>query len=138
MTQDLRRSLREFQDYADDVQRSGFQTFDDALKRLLSVLDATTPMGCLTIRVLPQPDFEAWYQAALAQTGGMGGIGPLSWPPANADRIALQLELLRRRGELGRAAVPPRLNSPVNRLSPVSRPFHPQAGFVFAASAWSG
>jgi hypothetical protein len=96
MTQDLRRSLREFQDYADDVQRSGFQTFDDALKRLLSVLDATTPMGSLAIRVLPQPDFEAWYQAALAQTGGMGGIGPLSLPSANADRLALQLELLRR------------------------------------------
>src|SRR5688572_27217826 len=95
MTQDLRRSLREFQDYADDVQRSGFQTFDDALKRLLSILDATTPMG-LAIRGLPQPDFEAWHQAALAQTGGMGGIGPLSLPSANADRVALQLELLRR------------------------------------------
>jgi hypothetical protein len=96
MTQDLRRALREFQDYSDDVQRSGFQTFDDALKRLLSVLDATTPMGSLASRVLPQPDFEAWHQTALAQTGGMGGGGSLSWPATNADRVALQLELLRR------------------------------------------
>ena len=96
MTQDLRRSLREFQDYAEDVQRSGFQTFDDNLKRLLSVLDATTPMGSLAIRALPQPDFETSHQAALAQAGGLGGGAPLSWPPANAERVALQLELLRR------------------------------------------
>jgi diguanylate cyclase (GGDEF)-like protein len=99
MTQGLRRSLREFQDYAEDVQRSGFQTFVDALKRLLSVLDATTPMGSLAIRVLPQADFDAWYQAALTQTGGMGGRGSLSWPTTNADRVALQLELLRRVGD---------------------------------------
>jgi len=53
-------------------------------------------MGSLTIRVLPQPDFEAWHQAVLTQVGGLGGRGPLSWPPTNADRAAVQLELLRR------------------------------------------
>lgn len=94
MREDLRRTLREFQDYADDVQRSGFQTFDDALKRLLGILEPTTPIGSLARRILPQPDFEEWYNAALAQAGGMGGHRPLSWPSVNTDRVALQMDLL--------------------------------------------
>jgi len=39
MTPELSRSLREFQDYVDDAQRAGFQTFEDALARLLNVLN---------------------------------------------------------------------------------------------------
>lgn len=74
MTPDLRRALREFQDYTDDVQRSGFLTFGDALTRLLSVLEPAMPLGPLVWRVLPPPlDFDEWHRGALAQAGGMGG-----------------------------------------------------------------
>ncbi|MBA3640414.1 MAG: hypothetical protein M3541_13700 [Acidobacteriota bacterium] len=97
MKDDLRRALREFQDYADDVQRSGFQTFDDSVKRMLSILEPTTPIGALAHRILPRPDFEDWYEAALAQSAGR--YGSLNWPPVNADRIVLQLDLLGRVAE---------------------------------------
>jgi hypothetical protein len=96
MTPELSRSLREFQDYVDDVQRAGFQTFEDALARLLNVLNDTTPVGRLALRVLPQVDFGIWHAESLSKTGGLAGRGPLNWPPANVDRVGLQLDLLRR------------------------------------------
>jgi hypothetical protein len=96
MTPEISRSLREFQDYLDDVQRSGFQTFEDALNRLLSVLNETTPIGRVAHRALPSVDFDAWYAASLSNVGGLSGRGPLNWPHANAERVALQLDLLRK------------------------------------------
>jgi hypothetical protein len=96
MTPDLRRDLREFQDYADDVQRSRYQTFGDVLARLISVLEPSRPLGSLAGRALPSPSFDEWHQALLAGIGGLGGRGLLTWPSIAGDRVALQLELLRR------------------------------------------
>jgi hypothetical protein len=64
------QSLRDFQDYADDVTRSRHQTFDDAIRRFASTLVDNTPLGDV-IAQLPQVDFDQWYSRQLATIGGM-------------------------------------------------------------------
>jgi hypothetical protein len=89
------RALRDFQDYADDVSRSRYRTFDDAIRRLASTLVATTPLGDVVAQ-LPQADFDQWYNAQLATIGGMVGSGTLTWPIDRLERLAVQVELIRR------------------------------------------
>lgn len=96
MTEELSRSLREFQDYVDDVIRANHQTFGDALARVMRVLQTPSPMGEFVSKALPTVDFESWHSAALSSAGGMGGRGELSWPSSKEERLATQLEVLRR------------------------------------------
>lgn len=96
MTQDVRRALREFQDYVEDVQRANHQTFGDTFSRMLRVLQPPSPIGEIVLKALPTVDFEAWHSAALASAGGLGGRGELTWPPNTEERLATQLEVLRR------------------------------------------
>ncbi|MEQ1758236.1 MAG: hypothetical protein ABL986_07955 [Vicinamibacterales bacterium] len=45
---------------------------------------------------MPPTDFDEWHRVAMAEPGGMGGQRELRWPSESADRLALQLELVRR------------------------------------------
>jgi hypothetical protein len=89
------RALRDFQDYADDVSRSRYRTFDDAIRRLASTLVGTTPLGDVVAQ-LPQVDFDQWYNAQLATVGSTVGSGTLTWPDDMRERLAMQIELVRR------------------------------------------
>lgn len=89
------RALRDFQDYADDVSRSRYNTFVDSIRRFTSTLVPTTPLGDV-VALLPHVDFDAWYAAQRATVGGMVGSGALSWPDNGSERLALQVELIRR------------------------------------------
>lgn len=89
------RALRDFQDYADDVSRSSYRTFEDAIRRLASTLVGTTPLGDVVAQ-LPQIDFDQWYKAQLDSVGGMVGSGTLTWPDNGPERLAVQIELMRR------------------------------------------
>jgi hypothetical protein len=89
------RSLRDFQDYADDVTRSRHQTFDDAIRRFASTLVDNTPLGDV-IAQLPQVDFDQWYSKQLTTVGGMVGSGTITWPVDGRERLAMQVEMVRR------------------------------------------
>ncbi|HSK75413.1 MAG TPA: toll/interleukin-1 receptor domain-containing protein, partial [Thermoanaerobaculia bacterium] len=89
------RALRDFQDYADDVSRSRYRTFDDAIRRLASTLVSTTPLGDVVAQ-LPQVDFDQWYNAQRATVGSVVGSGTLTWPDDIRERLAMQVELVRR------------------------------------------
>lgn len=89
------RALRDFQDYADDVSRSSYRTFEDAIRRLVTTLVGTTPLGDVVVG-LPQIDFDQWYKAQLDSVGSMVGSGTITWPNNGRERIALQVELMRR------------------------------------------
>lgn len=96
MTKNIyQRALRDFQDYADDVTRSRHQTFDDAIRRLVSTLVSNTPLGDV-IAELPQVDFEEWYSKQLSSVGGMVGSGTITWPVDGRERLAMQVEMVRR------------------------------------------
>lgn len=92
----FQRALRDFQDYADDVQRASYQTVDEALRRFASTLAPTTPLGDVAL-LLPTVAFDEWYGAQLtgASQGRIGG-GSLRWPDGNGDRLSVQCELIRR------------------------------------------
>lgn len=89
------RALRDFQDYADDVSRSRHSTFADAIRRFTSTFVQNTPLGEV-VATLPHVDFDQWYVAQQATVGGMVGSGVLTWPDDSRERLALQVELIRR------------------------------------------
>lgn len=89
------RALRDFQDYADDVSRARYRTFDDAIRRLASTLVGTTPLGDVVAQ-LPRVDFDQWYNAQLATVRGSVGSGTVTWPDDRYERLAMQVELIRR------------------------------------------
>jgi hypothetical protein len=96
MPADCTAARREFQDYVEDVIRSRHQTFGDALSRMLAMLSPPQPLGVIAARVLFAPSFDAWYEDLQSRTGGMGGGGDLTWPPDSTERVATQLEVIRR------------------------------------------
>lgn len=91
-----RAALREFQDYIDDARRANYQTFGDALARVLNVIDSDDGLGRLASDTLPVSDFDSWFADLSGNVGGMGGQGALTWPRDTKERVAIQLELLRR------------------------------------------
>lgn len=89
------QALRDFQDYADDVSRSRYHNFKDSIRRFTSTMVRNTPLGDVAEQ-LPQVDFDSWYAAQRSTVGGMVGSGVLSWPDDRSERLALQLELIKR------------------------------------------
>jgi hypothetical protein len=92
----LREALREFKEYSDDLTSSNYQNFQNCLERLISLFSTDAPLGKASAALLPETDFNEWYFRALETLGGMGGSATLDWPSASRERVALQLELLRR------------------------------------------
>jgi len=96
MTKNIyQRTLRDFQDYVDDVSRSRYQNFDDAIRRLSSTLVDNTPLGDV-IADLPPINFDEWYNKQLSSVGGMVGSGTITWPVDGRERLAMQVEMVRR------------------------------------------
>ena len=93
-----RRALRNFQDYADDVQRARYRTFQDAIRRVASTLVPGTPLGEVAAK-LPEVDLPDWYSTQLESVGSNIGSGTLRWPDDQEERLALQLELVRSMAE---------------------------------------
>lgn len=92
---DSKRALRDFQDFADDVLRARHRTFPDAIRRFVSTLSEGTPLGDIVAQ-LPHVDFDTWFSAQQKTVGSMVGSGSLTWPEDKGERLATQVELLRR------------------------------------------
>jgi len=80
----------------EEFSRASYQNAEDALRRYCYVLRPNAPVGALLASMLPTVDFDAWHSSARATEGGMVGSAKLSWPADTRERLALQLELLRR------------------------------------------
>lgn len=89
------RALRDFQDYADDVSRARYRSFEDAIRRFASTLAPGTPIGDVAAQ-LPPIDFDAWYRAQQATVRSVVGSGRLAWPYDGRERLAVQVEFVRR------------------------------------------
>ncbi|HEX8695910.1 MAG TPA: toll/interleukin-1 receptor domain-containing protein [Longimicrobium sp.] len=90
-----RRALRDFQDYSDDVSRANAKTLPDALRRFASTLHTGTPLGDVVAR-LPRFDFDSWYERQRSTQRSMVGSADLSYPHNSEERLAAQVELIRR------------------------------------------
>lgn len=80
----------------EEVSRASHQNVDDALKRYAYTLSRTGPVGSALETILPDIDFESWYEAALSTQGSMVGSAKLTWPLEPDQRVALQYELIHR------------------------------------------
>jgi diguanylate cyclase (GGDEF)-like protein len=89
-------SIREFQDYVEDVRRSNFLTFSDALARLMSLFGPSTDLSEVSRALGAPAGFDDWYSNLQSSATGTGGHGQVSWPQRTKERLAFQLELLRR------------------------------------------
>jgi hypothetical protein len=92
----LHDALRDFEDYADDVVAARFPSFTHRLLQLVNVLGPTEVLGQLACELLPEVDFELWYTDCLESWTGKVGSARLEWPPKRHERVAVQLELMRR------------------------------------------
>lgn len=99
-----KRALRDFQDFTEDVLRARHRTFPDAIHRFASTMSQGTPLGDVADQ-LPPVDFEEWYSAQRKTVGSMVGSGRLSWPEDRSERLAMQVELIRKiaSGQIGLA-----------------------------------
>jgi hypothetical protein len=58
-------------------------------------MQEATPLG-VVMSELPTIDFGTWYKQQLSTVGGMVGSGTITWPEDRRERLAMQLELVRR------------------------------------------
>lgn len=77
-----------------DLRSSTTSTFAANLARLMAYLSEGTPLGEAMRGVLPQVDFDTWYQQAMATGGSMVGSGRLNWPVETGERVAVQYGIL--------------------------------------------
>lgn len=71
------------------------QTASNAIQRYVARLDSE-PMASIVRSLLPDVDFDAFYDAALATMGSMVGSGRLDFPVNVEERVATEAEFLRR------------------------------------------
>ncbi|MDZ7842164.1 MAG: hypothetical protein U5R46_15290 [Gammaproteobacteria bacterium] len=91
----LEPSFEDLDDALNDFHRSRFQNAENALRRMISVLNSEPLAGFLG-SVLPDGSFAEWWRKAEDSRGGMEGSGALNWPIDRAERVSIQIELCRR------------------------------------------
>src|SRR5574341_766452 len=95
-TPSLADQMAEAKERLEDFSRASYQNADDVLRRYYHVFRPDASIRSLLASMLPTSDFDVWYSKVLATQGGMVGSAKLSWPVDTPERVALQLELLRR------------------------------------------
>lgn len=62
----------------------------------MSLFDSAEPLGRIASELLPVIDFDDWYDQGLASGGSFVGSARLDWPIPRREKVAYQLELLKR------------------------------------------
>lgn len=91
----LSESFRDLADARDDFQQSQYQNSHNVLRRFVVAFDAEPLAGFLRA-VLPTLDVDSWLANAWTTKTSMVGTGALDWPSDRAERVALQVGLVRR------------------------------------------
>jgi len=101
----VRRSLRRFQDFANDLCLSDMNTFEDRVKLLVDYCQSDAVCSVLHQQLVRASsiEFEDWYSGVLSSKGGMAGSGKLTFPTDLDNRLSLMYQLLLRvaKGEVG-------------------------------------
>lgn len=90
----LDEAFSELDDALDDFEASGYQNADNILQRLVERIDRE-PLRGVVDALLPPVDFTTWWEACQPTKGARVGSGRLNWPTDRAERVAMQLVLLR-------------------------------------------
>jgi hypothetical protein len=88
----LAPSLQDLAETVSDFENASYVSCEPVLARFVYHLDEEPLAGFLS-SVLPFADFEHWHLTA--NPNHSSGSGSINWPPARAERVALQLSLCR-------------------------------------------
>ena len=92
----IRRSLKQFEDFANDLSKSDMNAFNDRLRVLMKYCKSD-PVLCLIhtqLISMPGVNFDSWYKNVLSTVGGMVGSGDLTFPTNLERRMAMMYQLL--------------------------------------------
>lgn len=94
----IQRSVRRFRDYANDLLRSDYNTFDEALRVFVHFCESDPVFSDIHAQLssVPKVDFDRWYAERTGTVRSMVGSGSLSFPTDTEQKMALMYELLRR------------------------------------------
>ena len=94
----IQRSIKRFQDFASDLIRSDMDTFSDRLALFIHFCETDEFFAEINKQMEARAKdlFDGWLVERMKTIGGMAGSGDLSFPVDLDERMAIQLELLRR------------------------------------------
>lgn len=90
----LATSLQDIEEAISDFRDSPFQGAENALARIVYLLDEE-PLAGFLVSVLPRIDFDLWWDKTKGSVRSMVGSGTLEWPIDRAARVATQVVLCR-------------------------------------------
>ena len=92
----VERSFRKFDDLVGDLLSSKYQTWGDALSRLLSHCETDPVMQVVTspLKADSRVDAQKWWNDAVDSVRGMVGSGEYSLPSDDDERTALLYQVL--------------------------------------------
>jgi hypothetical protein len=85
--------LQDLRDAIDDYRTASSSNPEQVIGRFVAALDAEPLAGFLR-SILPVVDLEEWAKTSLKR-GGMAGSGEMAFPADRAQRVALQIALVR-------------------------------------------
>lgn len=93
---EVHRSFRKFDDLVNDVMSSKFQTWGDAMTRLVTHCESDPVMQVVTtpLKTDPRVDARKWWNDAIASVRGMVGSGRYTLPADDDERTALLYQVL--------------------------------------------
>jgi len=93
---EVQRSFRKFDDLVGDLLSAKFQTWGDAMSRLLAHCETDPVMQVVTspLKGDSRVDAQKWWNEAVDSVGGMVGSGRYSLPIDDDERMALLYQVL--------------------------------------------
>jgi hypothetical protein len=95
----LTEAFEDLKDCTDDIARSSYLNRQETIRHFSHLLAPGQSIGTLLQELVPQVDFDAWYDEVLSPKVGMSPAARLEWPHERDKRVALQAELIRRIGD---------------------------------------
>jgi hypothetical protein len=90
----LEPAFEDLRDTIDDFRQAPYQNGESLLQRFVGEIDGE-PLSGFIASALPLVDFEAWLASCETGGGSMAGSGQLTFPANRAQRVAIQLHLIR-------------------------------------------
>ncbi|MBL9113737.1 MAG: hypothetical protein JNJ83_01935 [Verrucomicrobiaceae bacterium] len=92
----IKRSIRKFTDYAGDLLKSDYNTFEDRLNVFIQFCSSDEVFSRIHEQLIsvPNADFDSWFAERQATVGSFAGSGKLIFPAQPEERLSIMYQLL--------------------------------------------
>jgi Arc/MetJ-type ribon-helix-helix transcriptional regulator len=92
----VKKSLRRFEDYSDDLLSANMDTFDDRLNIFVAFCTEDQVFSKIHAQLLSNPNVneDEWYKDKVSKMSSMVGSAPLELPTNSDDRLSLMYKIL--------------------------------------------